>query len=231
LSYREIKAMLKELLLGCFSVLSVTAEEIIRGDLLQRASLFAMPGGRDVPYHEDLAGEGNRQLRAFVERGGGFLGICAGAYYGTAAVCFEKGGPLEVTGSRELGFYPGVSEGPLYGLGQFRYDSEDSARAAQLRYGAHTLSSYYNGGCTFVAPESYPDSVHVVGHYVDAGPEPLPAIVDCAVGEGRAILSGVHIDYRPSSIKGKVPDALYERLIACEEARQALLQDLLARLI
>lgn len=231
LSYREIKAMLKSTLPADWSVLSVTAEEVIRGDLLQQAGLFAMPGGRDVPYHEDLSGEGNRHIRALVERGGGFLGICAGAYYGTASVCFEKGGPLEVTGSRELAFFPGASEGPVYGLGQFRYDSEECARAAWVGLEGRKLFSYYNGGCYFVFPEHHQERTRVIGHYLDAGPEPIAAIVECRVGNGKAILSGVHIDYRPSSIKNKVPDHLYETLLACEEARLALVSNLICRLI
>ncbi len=37
---------------------------------------------------------------------------------------------------------------------------------------------------------------------VDTGPQ--AAIVACTINDGRVILTGAHLDYRPSSLKGKV---------------------------
>ena len=46
----------------------------------QRGGILIMPGGRDKPYQECLAGEGVETTKEFVARGGSYLGICAGAY-------------------------------------------------------------------------------------------------------------------------------------------------------
>ena len=54
-----------------------------------------MPGGADRPYCAALNGEGNRRIRAFVEAGGAYLGLCAGAYYASQRVEFELGSRCE----------------------------------------------------------------------------------------------------------------------------------------
>ena len=79
-----------------------------------------MPGGADVPYCQALDGHGNKLIRGmqliqcqysrsrfekqltqgknwavvsadFVEAGGAYLGLCAGAYYACARIEFELG--------------------------------------------------------------------------------------------------------------------------------------------
>ena len=161
------------------------------------AALVVMPGGRDIPYHHALAGNGNRRLRSFVEQGGRYLGVCAGAYYACASIEFEKDNPLEVIGKRELAFFPGIARGPAYGLGQFSYENEAGARAAHLNvYGESRLSAYYNGGCAFVEPENYPE-VKVLARYHDIPGDPA-AILECKVEKGLAILSGIHPEYSAS---------------------------------
>jgi biotin--protein ligase len=93
-----------------------------RTSWLQETQALIMPGGRDLPYHDALQGAGNRNIAEFVRRGGNFLGLCAGAYYGCAAIAFEPGGPLEVIAQRELRFFPGRACGPVYSLGKFRFN-------------------------------------------------------------------------------------------------------------
>jgi glutamine amidotransferase-like uncharacterized protein len=50
----------------------------------------------------------------FVSQGGGYLGLCAGAYYACARVEFEPGTRLEVVGDRELAFFPGIAQGAAF---------------------------------------------------------------------------------------------------------------------
>ena len=45
-----------------------------------------MPGGRDQPYCRELGGAGAGAVRDWVERGGGYLGLCAGAYWACSRV-------------------------------------------------------------------------------------------------------------------------------------------------
>jgi biotin--protein ligase len=158
-----------------------------------KVHLVIFPGGRDLPYHKALKGEPNRQIADFVHKGGKFLGICAGGYYGSARIEFEQGGPLEVLGERELRFFPGIARGPAYGTGKFSYQSQQGAQIAKVISDAGTLPAHYNGGCAFVEAEKYA-GVSVIARYADIEGQP-PAIIKCNVGSGEAILSGVHPEY------------------------------------
>lgn len=176
-------------------------------DHLPSASLLVMPGGRDIPYHENLKGELNRKIRTFVEEGGRYLGLCAGGYYGSSFVEFEKGNALEVVGERELGFFPGKASGPAYGNGIFRYNSESGSRIAQLDWNGKRVGVYYNGGCLFADADSY-ENIEVLARYADL-PDTPAAIIKCTVGKGIAILSGVHPEYMP-----KLTEELLEAMSA-----------------
>lgn len=94
--------------------------------------MLVIPGGADLPYVNDLSGDGTARIRKYVESGGKiqhslktkanrltviigrYLGICAGGYFGASEVQFEKGTPLEVCGPRDLKFFPGVARGCVY---------------------------------------------------------------------------------------------------------------------
>jgi glutamine amidotransferase-like uncharacterized protein len=103
-----------------------------------------MPGGRDLPYVKKLQGQGNRNISDFVRNGGSYLGICAGAYYGCSLVQFAQGDSLlEVVGPRELAFFPGISQGPVFA--GFDYASCAGAKAADIHLtqaGAEMLDFY-----------------------------------------------------------------------------------------
>jgi len=184
----------------------IQAEEIIQGALHRSsAALLIMPGGRDLPYLEKLQGIGNAQIRESVARGMRYLGFCAGAYYACDRIEFEPGTALEVVGKRELGFFPGLGRGPLSGRGTYRYDSTIGARALELcltRDGLsltedpHRTSSsfhaYLNGGCAFADAHACSE---VLVFAEDRTAERSAVIVGRSIGIGRALLSGVHIEY------------------------------------
>lgn len=160
--------------------------------------LLIFPGGRDIPYHRALQGAANGHILDFVRQGGRFFGICAGAYYGSAIIEFEMGSEMEVVAERELKFFPGIARGPAYGAGKFSYQNQQGAQMAALELcpsfcKAITAAAYYNGGCAFIEAEKY-STVSVIGRYADLDETPA-AIVECAVGAGKALLCGVHPEY------------------------------------
>lgn len=63
-------------------VTRVTAEQIRTG-ALDNADVLIHPGGSGGKQGATLAEEGRQRVRAFVQRGGGYIGICAGAYLAT----------------------------------------------------------------------------------------------------------------------------------------------------
>lgn len=63
---------------------------------------------------------------AYLQQGGRYLGLCAGAYYACQQVAFEPGTNLEVHGNRELALFPGVAVGSI--VPGFEYGSELGAQ-------------------------------------------------------------------------------------------------------
>ncbi len=66
-----------------FEVKPITAEQI-RGGALKDFDVLIHPGGSASKQAESLGEKGRDSIRHFVTDGGGFIGICAGAYLGSA---------------------------------------------------------------------------------------------------------------------------------------------------
>ena len=64
------------------SIERVTTEDIISGRLEQGFDVIVVPGGYAPNYEEALGAGGAEAIKSFVEAGGGYVGICAGAYLG-----------------------------------------------------------------------------------------------------------------------------------------------------
>jgi biotin---protein ligase len=168
-------------------------------------ALLVFPGGADLGYCRSLNGDGNARITQFIRRGGAYLGLCAGGYYGSQRCEFEVGDKkMEVVGNRELSFFPGICRGCAYK--GFMYQSEAGARAAALQVNNECFTSgalptlfrsYYNGGGVFVdAIEFNNQGVEVLASYVDPidvdGGNGTAAVVYCKVGDGGAVLTGPH---------------------------------------
>ncbi len=182
------------------TAVAIDAKTIIQGNWKQNCSILIVPGGRDRLFHQALFPEGTRQIREFVEQGGTYLGICAGAYFASAKVEFEKGGELEIVDKRDLGFFPGIAIGPAYGrLGEFHYDASIGARIGRLLFPDGTkMPVYFHGGNIFQDAHKYPN-VEILARYEDLPGQPA-AIISCKVGKGKAILSGVHMEVSPEKM-------------------------------
>jgi len=194
----------------------VAKEDILVGGL-SGCTHFIMPGGRDRPYDAALRGTGCRLIRRFVENGGTYIGICAGGYFGAKRVAFDVGFPLEVSEERELAFFPGTAIGPAYGKGTFDYESQRGARAALLELEIGSFYAYYNGGCAFEGDFS---GVRILARYADLPGKP-PAILECPIGKGKAILSGVHLETDPEALSANDPylPEIVQRLRSTNEER------------
>jgi biotin---protein ligase len=198
-------ATLTPILSPYYSITTVSSPNVFITDPWQSSTaLIVFPGGRDVPYCQSLNGSPNAAITSWVKyRGGKYLGFCAGGYYGSKRCEFEIGDKyLEVAGSRELGFFPGICRGAAFE--GFVYDKEDGARAAGLTIEeelpgvTEEVKAYCNGGGIFVDGDSMAEKgVTVLARFkdkvkVEGGDA---AAVYCKVGVGAAILTGVHPEY------------------------------------
>jgi biotin--protein ligase len=87
-----------------YTVQPVTSEVLAKQPWEPACALLVIPGGRDLPYVEELTTKTRvtKRIKEYVAEGGRYLGICAGAYFGAEEVRFDVGGGLEVAGQRDL---------------------------------------------------------------------------------------------------------------------------------
>lgn len=185
------------------NLLRLSAHALLNQPWEEKAVLLIIPGGRDIFYHALLDGAGTDRVRSFVQSGGNYLGICAGAYFACRAIEFEKGGKIEVCGTRSLEFFPGIAKGPAYGPNKYSYENAQGTEAAKISWQAGECYTYFNGGCLFEAEDYYP-WVKILSQYLDLPGAPS-AVLEIELGQGRAILSGVHVEYNPRLLNREDP--------------------------
>ena len=171
----------------------IKSEDILDG-VLQGKNIFVMPGGADLPYCKKLNGLGNRKIRKFIEDGGFYIGICAGAYYACRRINF-KGKDYDVSGNRELGLFEGTAEGSLPFLTDGNYFSDNGAESKamiSLKF-KEKLSKeyfYYHGGPVFIPDSIINHKYRVIAKYEDN----TPAVIKGKIGKGNYLLSAVHFE-------------------------------------
>ncbi|MFM0176237.1 BPL-N domain-containing protein [Paraburkholderia sediminicola] len=240
-----MRAIAREVRPATYELRAVMADDL-RHDaaLFDDSVLFVMPGGTDLPFCEALNGAPNQRIRRFVHEGGVYLGICAGAYYACRGLAFHAGNADAICGPRELGFVDALAVGSLPQLtGGIAYDATPrSAAAAEIRTTEHlsttpvSLFAHYHGGCRFDFGGRTSHAAQILAVYTGIEGDP-PAIVSARVGEGRAILTGVHLEDSAQECKdalrgyndmaAHVP--MCEKLAKTEKARLQTFRLLLAQ--
>ncbi|KAK6453643.1 biotin holocarboxylase synthetase [Scheffersomyces xylosifermentans] len=204
-----------------YAVVPISENAILNDPWMLKSSLLVLPGGADLPYCKVLDGEGNRKISQFVRKGGKFLGLCAGGYYASTRCEFEVGDPeMEVSGPRELEFFPGTAKGCAFK--GFVYESHAGARVANLDVNTQILPdapekvvNYYNGGGVFLNADSY-KGVEVVARYsdkLDIEDEGKAAVIYKKVGKGDVILTGSHPEFTPTLLNAADGDENYGEVI------------------
>lgn len=189
---------------------SPVSEAIIRDQPWEaKTAVLVFPGGADLPICKLFNGEINTRIANFVRKGGKYIGFCSGGYYGSGRCEFEVGDQeMEVSGARELKFYPGICRGGA--KKGFVYNSEAGAKAVPLNINQSifpnlgpSIVSYLHGGGMFVDAQKY-SNVKVLATYadeidvVDDTPQGVKAaVVLSTFGRGKALLSGPHIEFSP----------------------------------
>ncbi|KAG0240291.1 biotin-protein ligase [Mortierella sp. GBAus27b] len=231
-----------------YDVMKIDAKGLQNEPWEESTALLVIPGGRDIPYTKDLNGAVTSKIQAYVQAGGRFWGICAGAYFVSDRIAFEIGTPLEVQGSRELKFFPGECRGVVYP--GFVYDSEQGANAIEIQLNGDALARdtpgfdktrvYFNGGGHFVDAEKYPNT-QVLGWYSDSPDQAeqteqlKAAMIACQIGQGLALLTGVHPEYDPAHLDAANPEYgplpnVVSRLLETDSQRLLLLRSLISKL-
>ena len=194
-----------------FTTETVSGNEIKNG-ALDDFDILVCPGGSGSPF-EDLGMNGINKIRDFIENGGGYFGICAGALYACdyfvwkGVPSFEPPFNEEIVMGKNMNFdlFPGVGYFPI---------EEISVNTAMTKINIVDR--------THPITDSLPDHMHI---FYAQGPylEPYenanitvlatydvtgkPAIVAFQYGRGKVLLSGVHPEYEMDSDRdGNPPD-------------------------
>ncbi len=105
-----------------FSYAYVKAEEI-RGGVLTNYDVVVLPGGTASTASKTLGEQGRKAIVEFVQAGGGYLGVCAGAYLATC----RKAGDLALLNAYSAGggFGDGLTKIRLTKDGQEMFGTKD----------------------------------------------------------------------------------------------------------
>ncbi|ODQ49025.1 hypothetical protein PICMEDRAFT_70606 [Pichia membranifaciens NRRL Y-2026] len=202
------------LLLSPYYSVSSVNERVLKDQPWEsKTAVLVIPGGADLPMCQLFRGTINQKIKDFVRKGGKFIGLCSGAYYSSSRCEFEVGNPeMEVSGPRELKFYPGICRGSA--IKGFHYASDAGARVVEVSIDSKAIPEmsgpvhlYVNGGGMFVDAHKFP-SVEILATYSDKinvqdddvrGRN--AAAVLCTVGRGKALLFGPHPEFSPALMK------------------------------
>lgn len=209
-----------------YKVSTIQPSELLHKDWERETALLVIPGGADLPYTQVLNGVGTARIRKFVESGGAYLGICAGAYFAGARVEFGLYDPsTAIVGDRELAFFPGTIHGPT--LAPYSPYDLSGARAAIIDTESDSFHVFYLGGGEFVDADNF-GNIAVLARYHERS----AAIIECLVGQGKAILTGVHLETDPWLLPSDDPyiKAILPKLEHDNSQRTKLLVILLRRM-
>ncbi|HKU37037.1 MAG TPA: BPL-N domain-containing protein, partial [Polyangiales bacterium] len=174
----------------------IYATELVASDAWHASTaLLAFPGGADRPYCKALNGPGNASVLRYVERGGKVLGVCAGAYYISRRIVFESGSAGAIEEPRELALFEGTARGSLHDLAApYSLDHLRCAALAALRTptGDRSYHALYWGGPEFV-PDPGAQYEPLLFYDTPSAPSRVAAL-RTSIGQGRAVLCGVHAE-------------------------------------
>lgn len=224
------------------AIKTTNADEIIKKNILDENILaFFMPGGRATPYLEKLKKLGNEKIASYVQNGGIYFGICAGAYYASRKVFFETDvKELCIIQECGLNLIDADAIGTLYkelNISPYTRDFQSIA-PVKVRWLAdeETHIACYHGGPYFKPLSASP--LQVLAEYELNGKK-LPAVVIQQHGQGIAVASGLHIEDSAQSLrevllrlnkKDEYTKQVLQKLEAGEASRATLFNKLMSKL-
>lgn len=151
---------------------------------------LAMGGGSCTMWERLLQETGMQKIHNFVFGGGRYLGICAGAYFGSSYSFFLELGQLPLIKARPLRFYQGSAVGPINSTENHLLPQAALAAKVVLVQSAKIGYCYYQGGPAFDISES--SSLTKVLLKYGFG---WAAGISNRVGLGRAVMCGLHPEF------------------------------------
>ena len=184
---------------GCISV-NVSGQDIKAG-CLDDFDILLWPGGDYVSYWVEMGLQGKVAVQDFISDGGGYLGICAGAYYACDYMVWMDDDSYpppdyKVEGDElNLDLFEGVAWGPIFDLAE---RPEPGYAMVQVNINHNhpitndlpdTMQIIYSGGPYLVPYEQTDSEITILGTYDLTGQN---AIASTTYGNGRVFLISPH---------------------------------------
>jgi glutamine amidotransferase-like uncharacterized protein len=131
--------------------------ELIDANYINKKDLYifeilCFPGGDMFQYAQDISLEGKDDIRDFVSDGGGYIGICGGAYFASEKVVWQENELPMIP----LGLFSGTAKGPIDEI---------------VTYPDYSICKIDIVNTTYTITESEPDSIWILYYW---GPMLLP---------------------------------------------------------
>jgi len=177
-----------------YTVDSVSASGI-RNGCLSQYRLLCMPGGDMYQYSQDLSSSGLANIRAFIQGGGAYIGICGGAYFTGSRVVWQ-GNVLPMT---PLGLFQGTTQGPVNEISPYPYCCMCRMNMVNpfhtiTRTGPESAWILYCYGPMFLPEQGA--NFTVLGVYEAVN---QPAMAAFHYGQGRVFIIGTHPEIEEDS--------------------------------
>ena len=167
----------------------VTYEDINQKNLSALYDVLHIPGGRFDQYAYYINENGTYHIRDLVSMGGGYIGICGGAYYASSICQWD-----DITFKFSLQLFNGTAAGPLW---------NEYFMSRLNMVGDHPINAYeppfewvlYGGG-----PAFYPNpgqKMGIIATYAKYNNE--AAAISFEFGEGRVVLISPHPEIEEDS--------------------------------
>ncbi len=174
---------------------SLVNADYINSEGLDNFSILCIPGGNMYQYAQDISSGGKENIKDFIRNGGGYIGICGGAYFASEKVMWQ-GNQLPMT---PLGVFPGTAEGPINEIvpypdyGMCKVNIVDSTHPITRSEPDYAWMLYYWG--PVLIPNEDAD-IAILGKYESVN---QPAMLAFDYGLGRVFLIGTHPEMEEDS--------------------------------
>lgn len=168
---------------------------------LNRFNLICFPGGDMYQYSQNISADGFEKIRKFIRTGGGYIGICGGAYF-TGEKVFWQGNQLPMN---SLAIFPGITQGPIDEIAPFPHCKMCKTKIVNTSHPITQTEPDTTWICYCYGPIFLPNEeaeIEILGRY-DIGDQ--PSMVAFEYGMGRVFIIGTHPEFEEDSERDGLP--------------------------